>query len=316
MKAAVVTAPGALPVYGDFEDPVSQKGKHVLRVTAAPLTPLARLRASGAHYTQHAQYPFVPGADGVGVTDEGRRLYFMFPEAPFGAMAERCIVDEASCIDLPQNLADDMAAALANPSMSSWAALRDRARLQAGETVLINGATGTAGRLAVRIAKHLGAGRVVATGRRVELFDELERLGADETIELTADADALRAAFAALYRQGVDVVLDYLWGASAEALLASAVAGPQGRPIRYVQIGSISGDPISVPSAALRSSSLELMGSGFGSLSIDSVRGAITSVFESANETRLPISVRRMPLSEVSKAWTESEVDGRIVFIP
>jgi len=315
MKAAVVRAGGALPAYGDFPEPQAQPGQRVIRVTAAALTPLARLRASGQHYTTSTAYPFIAGFDGTGVTDDGRRVYFMFPQAPFGAMAERCVVDERQCVEIPLSMPDDVAAAIANPGMSSWAALVERARLRGGETVLVNGATGVAGRLAIQIAKRLGAHRVVATGRRTEALEPLAELGADATVELTEDGAALRRAFTAEFGRGVDVVLDYLWGPSAESIIACAAAGPAGKPIRYVQIGSVAAESVALPAAALRSSPLELLGSGFGSLSVSSVLDAIRGLFQTAAAVPFPMNVRLVPLSDVAEAWSQA-TDARVVFVP
>ena len=105
------------------------------------------------------------GAEGVGRAADGRRVYFVLPETPFGALAEKSLVRSEHCVTVPDLLEDVTAAAIANPGMSAWAALVERARLRPGETVLINGATGTAGRLAVQLAKRLGAGRVIGTAR-------------------------------------------------------------------------------------------------------------------------------------------------------
>ncbi len=95
------------------------------------------------------------------------------PESPFGAMAEYALVDDRRWFPIPDDLADDAAAALANPGMSSWAALVERAHLQRDETVLINGATGASGRLAIQISRHLGAGKIIAAGRNPAHFDDL-----------------------------------------------------------------------------------------------------------------------------------------------
>src|SRR5581483_1939571 len=165
MKAAIVTAAGTLPTFGDFRTPAAQQGLELVNVTAAALSNLTKGRAAGSHYSSENQYPFVPGVDGVGTTPDGHRVYFAMPEAPFGAMAEQTLVDPRRTIFVPDSLDDITAAALANPGMSCWAALVERAHFQPGETVLINGATGSSGTVAVQVAKHLGAKKVIATGR-------------------------------------------------------------------------------------------------------------------------------------------------------
>ncbi len=159
MKAAIVTGPGILPTFGDFANPVAQEGFELVTVKAAALSNLTKGRATGSHYSADNMYPFVPGVDGVGVTEDGRRVYFVMPEMPFGAMAEQTLVATQVTVPVPANVNDVSAAALANPGMSCWAALVERARFQSGETVLINGATGSAGVVAVQVARHLGAKR-------------------------------------------------------------------------------------------------------------------------------------------------------------
>ena len=165
MKAAIVKAPKTSPVYGDFADPVARDGYAIVRVKASALSQFTKSRASGSHYSSDGAFPSVAGTDGVGFTEDGTRVYFGFPETPFGSLAERSLVSAQRCILLPNELDDVTAAAIANPGMSAWAALIERAHLQPGETVLVNGATGTAGRIAVQLAKYLGASKVIATGR-------------------------------------------------------------------------------------------------------------------------------------------------------
>ena len=201
MKAAIVRGPGQTPAYADFPQPAAAEGERLIKVTGAALTQLARGRASGAHYSSSATYPFVAGVDGVGRLDDGARVYFLLPRAPYGAFAETTVTSAPQCLPVPDDLDDVTAAAIANPGMSSWAALVDRARLAAGETVLVNGATGTSGRLAVQIAKHLGAKTVIATGRSPEALASLAALGADATIASAATTRSLKSGFAALSRR-------------------------------------------------------------------------------------------------------------------
>jgi NADPH:quinone reductase-like Zn-dependent oxidoreductase len=217
---------------------------------------------------------------------------------------------------VPDDLDDITAAAIANPGMSSWAALKERAKLTKGETVLINGATGAAGRLAIQIAKYMGARKVIATGRNVETLKTLSSLGADAVIPID-DAgdpfeDALKSHFAG---DGIDVVLDYLWGPSAERILiAGAKAGKEAVPIRFVQIGSTSAANISLPSAALRSSAITLMGSGIGSVTVDKLVAAIGELLQATRPGAFQIATKTVPLSEVEQAWPADTGTPRIVF--
>ena len=188
--------------------------------------------------------------------------------------------------------------------MSSWAALTERARLVAGETVLVNGATGTSGRLAVRIAKHLGAAKVVATGRNAAALQALLGAGADAVVSLQQDDAHLARALEPHFRAGVDVVLDYLWGASAQTLLvAAAKATPEGRRLRFVQIGSIGGADVLLPGAVLRATAIELMGSGLGSVSLPRLLASVRGVFDAAGPAGLAIETRAVPLADVGVHW-------------
>ena len=315
MKAAVVMEAGRAPVYGDFKDPRPAAGKGIIEVTASALSHVTRSRASGTHYTSQGELPFVPGIDGTGVTETGERVYFFLPEHPYGGLAQRCLVDSHHCVSLPQGLDETLAAAIAIPGMSSWAALLERAQLRAGETVLINGATGTSGRLAIQIAKHLGAGKVIATGRR--LSDDLRGLGADVIVELVEDRDALAESFEQVFKEGVDIVLDYLWGISAETLIvAAAKAAPEGVPLRYVEIGAMSGRDITLPSAALRSSGLQLMGSGIASVPLPRLLQAVKGVMQTALPAGFKAAIGPVPLADINRVWSSLETESRLVLIP
>ncbi len=315
MKAAIVWEAGQTPVYGDFVEPEPTPGENRIAVTAAAISHVVKGRASGTHYSASGRFPFVVGIDGVGRLDDGSRVYFILPKAPYGSMAERAVVPAAQCLPLPDGLDDVTAAAIANPGMSSWAAYAERARLKAGETVLVNGATGTAGRLAVQIARHLGAGKIIATGRNADALRSVAVLGADVTIPLVASEQALEDSFKEQFAAGVDVVIDYLWGKSAELLLtAGAKAGTGAVPIRFVQVGSVSGSDITLPSAVLRSSAIELMGSGIGSVPLDRLVAAVGGLLQAAVPGGFKIAATPVPLSEVEQAWPRDDSARRTVF--
>lgn len=317
MKAAVITKPGSTPIFADFDDPMPQVGEEMIDVTASALNQVTKSRASGSHHTSSGSLPAVVGIDGVGRTQDGRRVYFVLPHAPFGGMAEKVALRVEQCIPLPDDVDDITAAAIAIAGMSSWAAFKERARLIAGENVLINGATGISGRLAVQIAKYLGAKRVVATGRNVEALELVTHIGADATVSLGQSANDLENAFMEQFGgEGVDVVLDYLWGASAETLiLAAAKAGKDAVPIRFVQIGAVSGGDIVLPSAALRSSALVLMGSGIGSIPRKGLVSAIRGVLQAVVPGKLKIETKAVPLSEVAETWNQDSGNSRVVFV-
>jgi NADPH:quinone reductase-like Zn-dependent oxidoreductase len=316
LKAAIVADAGKTPVYGDFKEPVPASGEVEVTVSASALSNVVKSRASGTHYSSSGQPPFVVGIDGVGHLGDGRRVYFALPRAPFGSMAEKTVIRLSQCVSLPDDLDDVTAAAIANPGMSAWAAFKERAKLTAGETVLVNGATGTAGRLAVQIAKYLGARRVVATGRNPEALKALSVLGADVTIPLGDGGDAFEDALKDQFGgDGIDVVLDYLWGQSAErVIIAGAKAGKDAVPIRFVHIGSVSAPNITLPSAALRSSAITLMGSGIGSIPVDRLVKSIGELMQATVPGGFEILTKIFPLSDVEHAWAAANGMPRIVF--
>lgn len=320
MNAAVVTAFDAPPRYESFADPVAQEGEALVKVTAAGLHPIVKSLANGTHYGSTGELPFVPGVDGVGRLSDGTRIYFGVARSPFGTFAERAPAASWMRLPLPEGLDDATAAGIANPAMSSWAALTARAKFTAGESVLILGATGVAGQLAVQIAKRLDARRVIAAGRNPQALEKLKDLGADATIWLEQEHAALVAAFRREYAEaGVDVVLDYLWGQPAESLLeAISQRGLRiaASPIRFVQIGSSAGPTIALSAATLRSSKLELLGSGFGSASLDQIVLALKEFFAAAATQPFKFEMRTAPLRDVEALWNAASQGTRIVFQP
>jgi NADPH:quinone reductase-like Zn-dependent oxidoreductase len=318
MNAAVVQAFDAPPRYATFEAPTPRDGEVLVNVSAAGLHRIVRSLASGTHYGSTGELPFIPGVDGVGRLEDGSRVFFAASRSPYGSFAEQSIANPAFCLPLPDALDDATAAGLANPAMSSWAALTMRAKLQAGENVLILGATGVSGKLAVQIAKRLGAKRVIAVGRNPQALEESRQLGADAIISLNQERDALISALRSEWAvAGVDVVLDYLWGEPAERLLeAISQKGLQhaAARIRYLQIGSTAGNTINLPAATLRSSGLELLGSGFGSVSIPDLLKSVGEFFNEAAQKPLQVDIQTVPLRDIEAMWNKPEQEARLVF--
>ncbi|MGG7976287.1 zinc-binding alcohol dehydrogenase family protein [Klebsiella aerogenes] len=312
MKAAVVFDLNDGPIWADFSEPQPAAGYTLIDVRAAAISHVVKGRASGRHYSFDGTLPFVVGIDGVGMTSDGQRVYFAFPSAPFGSMAQRAPVALQNCLPLPDALDDISAAAMANPGMSAWAALVKRAQFQAGETVLINGATGSAGQLAVQIARYFGAKKIIATGRNTQA---LAALAADECINLTADEQTLNAQFAAASAGQIDVVVDYLWGRSAELLLPMlAKYTPGDKPVRYVQVGSLAGADIALNGAVLRAAPLQLMGSGIGSLTMPQLLAATGEMLQAAVPGQFTIATTPLPLRDVATAWPRDNSQKRTVF--
>ena len=203
MKAAVVTAFDTPPRYLDFPDPVARgKDEVVVDVLAAGLHPRVRSQANGSHYTSTGALPLVPGIDAVVRDPKGRIRYAVLDDTTLGTMAERTVIELDRSVVLPDGADPVLMAAAMNPAMSSWVALRQRIRFGRRQRVLILGATGNAGRMAIQVAKDLGAAQVIAAGRDQARLGELGALGADETCTF----DQLAAA------AEVNVVLDYVLG--------------------------------------------------------------------------------------------------------
>jgi NADPH:quinone reductase-like Zn-dependent oxidoreductase len=318
MKAAIVREFGHPPCYGDFADPSPQPGDTVVSVTATAVSTLVRGRASGTHYSADARLPFVPGVDGVGRTPDGRRVYFAFPRPPFGSMAERAAIPSARLIPLPDGLDDATVAAAANPGMSCWVPLTLLAPIRPGESVLVNGATGISGRMAVQVAKHLGARKVVATGRDEAKLRTLPELGADVVLSLGQPAETLRDVVRKEARDSqIGVVLDYLWGPTAETILA-ALGGPDAprgaSRIRYVQVGDLAGTTISLAASKLRSSGVEILGSGLGAVANQDLFTGIRQFLQALFTARFRVAIDAHPLSDVERAWTVATKEKRLVF--
>jgi len=318
MHAAVLHTLGKPPRYETFADPVPGPDEAMVHVRAASLKPIDRLMAGGRHYASPRELPVVCGVDGVGVLDDGTRVFFGGPRRPYGAMAERTVVARARCWPVPEGLDDATAAALPNPALSSWLPLVWRAQLAAGETVLVLGATGIAGKLAVRIAKLLGAGRVVAAGRNEQVLGTLRELGADAVIRLEGSDQQVTQAFAReAGDKGYDVILNYLWGHPTELLLAALTgaefsmksAGP-----RMIPIGESAGPAISLPGAALRSAGLAILGGGFPPMNI--LMDGYNQAMARAASGELRIDTERVPLADVAEAWQRPAHGPRLVLVP
>jgi NADPH:quinone reductase-like Zn-dependent oxidoreductase len=319
MNAAVVSAFDRPPRYTTFADPVAGQGEKLVSVSAAGLHPIVKTLAKGTHYGSSGELPFIAGVDGVGKLEDGTRVYFGIARSPFGTFAELALAASWMCLPLPEAVDDVTAAGIANPAMSSWAALTARAKFVAGESILILGATGVAGQLAVQVAKRLGARRIIAAGRNPEALEKLNSLGADAVISLEQDQTSLVSAFRTEIEAGVDVVLDYLWGRPAELVLqAISQKGLRkaGARIRFIQIGESAAKTISLPAATLRSSGLELLGSGFGSASLDQIRQALAEFFLVAAKEPFQFHTKAAPLRDVESLWNNAEEGTRLVFQP
>ncbi|MBR7826118.1 zinc-binding alcohol dehydrogenase family protein [Actinospica sp. MGRD01-02] len=318
IHAAVVRSFDAPPRYEAFDLPAPSDEDHaVVEVLAVGLHPRVRSGAAGSHYTSTGSLPMVPGIDGVGRLADGRAVYFVADDV-LGPMANRTVIDTRRSVALPVGADVLKIAAAMNPAMSAWVALRRRVPIEPGQSVLILGATGSAGQMAVQVAKRLGAGRVVGAGRDKARLDALPEVGADATVALSEDADATAAALADAACE-VDLVIDYLWGKPAsEAMMALLLArSDRSRALNWIQIGSMAGPTIELPSVALRSANFRLQGNGQGAVSTRAYLAELPSLIEEIDNGGLRVNAQAEPLTEVERAWTTPEVPGvRTVLIP
>jgi NADPH:quinone reductase-like Zn-dependent oxidoreductase len=334
MHAAVVTMFGAAPRYQEFPIPVPADGEMLVHVLASGLHPRVRSQADGSHYTSTAELPLVPGIDGVGRGPDGLLRYFVLPDTTMGAMAEQTVIDIRRSLVLPGTIDPVAVAAAMNPAMSSWVALRQRAPFQPGQDVLVLGATGNAGQMAVQMAKLLGAYNVIAAGRHPDRLAALSALGATATVLLdgnaadtadhTADHSADHTADHTADRLGkaaadVDVVLDYLWGEPAAAAMTAVITkrADRSKPLTWIQIGSVAGRTAPIPSVALRSAQLAIVGSGQGSVGAREYLAELPALTKEIAAGTLNIDARAVPLADVEQAWAATVgARQRIVLIP
>lgn len=322
MKAAVLHTIGKPPHFEQFSEPIAKENEVIVHVRAAALKPIDKQMASGSHYAAFRELPAVCGNDGVGCLDDGKRVFFAGCRPPYGGMAERTVVCSSRCFPIPDSINDDVAAAVFNPGLSAWGALAWRAQLAPGETVLILGATGVTGKLAIQTAKLLGAGRVIAAGRSEQVLRTLPDLGADATIRLDEPGRDLTEAFVReAGKTGFDIIIDYLWGPPTEALLAAITRRDftsASSRVRLVEVGESAGTTISLPAATLRSSRLEILGAGSGSapaspeMWMEALRQLLANVASGA----LRIDTDRVPLADVEEVWDRDQRGRRTVIVP
>jgi NADPH:quinone reductase-like Zn-dependent oxidoreductase len=289
-----------------------------IKVLAAGLHNRVRTSARGSHYTSTGQLPMIPGLDGVGTGPDGELRYFVLHDTRFGSLAEEVVIDpRASVILSPETDVLTVAAAM-NPAMGSWIALRKRIAFERGQKVLVLGATGNSGQMAVQIAKHLGAGQVIAVGRNPGRLEEVARLGADRTVSLTGDPDGLEAELGSAAADA-DVVLDFLWGEATQFVMPSVLKhrSDDAADLTWVQIGSMAGLEITIPSAWLRAIRITIVGSGQGSVSPGEIVAELPALAAEITSGSFAIEPRPMPLSEVRGVWDALvEAGQRIVFVP
>jgi len=319
MNAAVVTSFGEPPHYQQFEVPQPATGDEILvDVLAVGLHPRTRTGATGAHYTSTGTLPMIPGIDGVGQRPDGKRIYFVAANDVIGTMADKAVADVRRSIELPDGADVAKVAAAMNPAMSAWVALRRRVPIEPDHSVLVLGATGNAGTMAVQVARRLGAGRVVGAGRDRGRLCALTSVGADEVVQLTDDAEATARTLGAAAAE-VDIVLDYLWGKPAQQAIMALLAqrSDRSRAMNWIQIGSTAGPTIELPSAALRSANFRLQGNGQGAVSTSVYLAELPSLVHEIDAGTIAVKTKSLPLADVERIWAQADVPGeRTVLVP
>jgi NADPH:quinone reductase len=305
VRGAVIDEIGQPPSIRDVEEPTRGAGEALIRVTAAAINPLDLAIASGRYYGGSPETPFVSGTEGVGMVIEadsvaaGTRVRFEARSGRYGSLAERALAGEDTLIELPEGTDDALAAAVGVAGLAAWLALRSRGALRAGEKVLVLGASGAVGQMAVQSAKILGAARVIAAARSAEGLRRAQELGADAVVELGQDdVDALSERFRQAAGGDIDLVIDPLWGEPAVASLQALRTGG-----RLVNLGQSAGPEAVISSASVRSRMRSVLGHANQMVTPSVRRDAYLAILEHAVAGRLTVDFDVIPLDEVARAW-------------
>jgi len=321
MRAALLRTYGEPVELGEQPQPEPRSDETLVRVSAAPIVPLDLLCASGTSYFGQQPLPYVPGVQGVGVVvsspdlPAGQRVWFATSAgmAPVhGSLAEWCTVRAADLIRITAEVSNAAAAAVGTSGIAAWMSLRWRARLRAGERVVVLGASGVVGQVAVAVARHLEAGRVVAVCRSDAAAQRAIDAGADEGVVLQPDEDraALAGRMTASAGGPVDVVIDPVFGEPAAA--AALALGPGGR---LVNLGGAAHDRAEFSSATLRSSSIDILGYTNNAISAEQRADALTSVLALAARGDVAVEHQVIPLADCTQAWISAGRSGPRVVV-
>ena len=323
MRAVELHTPGEPPAVVDRADPIAAAGEALVRVSAAPITPLDLLCASGRSYFGVPRTPYVPGVQGVGLLDTGTPVWFattagMRPGD--GSMAERATATAADIVELPPTADHALVAALGLSAVAAWMSLTWKGGLAPGQTVLVLGAGGVVGQAAVQLARIAGAGRVVACARSAAALERAERLGAHGTARLDGhdgeqdDVDGLAQRMLDAAGGPVDLVIDPVFGLPAAAALRTLRPGG-----RLVNLGGSADDHCPISSSTLRGRSLHIHGYTNNELDPGQRRAALLTVVAHATAGDLTVEHERVALDDASDAWARQQAGtagGRIVLIP
>lgn len=292
MRAAVLEKTGQTPVVRDFEDP---DGDDVVDVRLAGCNPVDLALASGQ--MGEPDVPKVVGKEGVGLTADGTRVYFDSPPSPFGSWAQRTRVDPTRVYPVPDGVDDELAVALGIAGLATWLPLTRHAHVE-GKSVLVLGATGVVGNIAVQAAKLLYAARVIAAGRNADALEKTRDLGADAIVRLGDDA---RSALRREAGEGYDVVLDLVYG---DPFLAALEVSAPGATL--ITVGQGAGPSADIPFRNLMGRTH--IGHLNDAMPTDVVRTAYEELTTHAAEGRIHVETARYTLDDAAKAWqTQAE---------
>jgi NADPH:quinone reductase len=323
MPAAVIRNHAAPPEYLQWPIPRRGQGQALVRITAAPISPLDLLCASGKSYFGAPRLPYIPGVQGIGIVMEaevlapGQRVWFSCDagmKPGDGSMAQYCVIDESSALVLPDQIDDDLAAALGLSAIAAWMALTWRGHLQPGEQVLVLGASGAVGQVAVQAAKLLGAGRVIAASRDEAARTRALTRGADAVVDLTGDdVDEISRRIAAACEGPLHLVIDPVWGLPAEA--AVRVLAAEGR---LVNIGAAASPTVRFESAILRSRLHTILGYTNNALTHEQKAKALTEILTHASAGRCIVERETVPLARAAEAWQRQAACARrkLILVP
>ncbi|SHH10185.1 NADPH:quinone reductase [Chryseobacterium oranimense] len=317
MKAAVVFEKGNNPQYAEFPDPEIPKENEVqVTVKAASIKNLDRAIAGGNHYSVSSEkhQPKIIGTDGAGYLSNGQKVYFFSKK---GTAAAKVNVEKGFTIPVPEELDFITAAALPNAVMGSAMGLKFKAGMKPGDTVLINGATGVTGKIAVQVARLYGAKKIIATGRNEESLQLLLTLGADEVVSLKQPDEDFKTKIKEIHSETpVDIILDYLWGHSVEMILNTLKGnGTFSHKTRLVSVGGMSGDIIQLSSQILRGTDIQISGSGLGSWTKEETHLLFTEIipemFQAAVAGSIQIDTETADIKDVEAVWNAEIPAGK-----
>ena len=306
MRAAVVNELGQAPgISEERDEPRRTAGVSLVQVTAAAVNPIDLLIASGLHPLGKPKPGYVPGVEGAGLIVEsdtfapGTLVRVSVPGGFVdGTLAQYTLAQDTACVQVPEGLGDDLAAAIGVVGISALVGLRDEAALKPGESVLVLGATGAFGQAFVHLARALGAGRVIAAGRNEARLAALEARGVvDGTVLLDPDPAGFLGGLEKVGGQ-VDIVVDPLWGPYAQsAISALRTTG------RLLNVGQSAGAEGTIIASSLRHARLKVLGLSGSYLTPGQSAEAYAQVADYAAQGKLDLELATYPLRDVAEVW-------------